>query len=110
MKLKQKVIIQNDDRTLKEILGEEITVKDFPLTLIVHESLEGWEIGKLKVSEKTTGCGLFTIKSKKLADVKQKDIEEELNHFLEIHPIQDIIENMKQFPTIEQLQTPGIDK
>lgn len=104
MRLKQKVVIQNDDRTLKEVLGEEITIKDFPLTLIVHESLEGWEIGKLKVSEKGTGCGMFTVKSKKLQDVKQKDIEEELNHFLEIHPLEDILESLKQFPTVKQLQ------
>ena len=106
MKLKSKVLTQNDDnKTLKEVAGEEIQVKDFPLTLIVHESQEGWEMGKLKVSEKSTGCGLFTIKSKKLQDVKPKDIEEELNHFLEIHPLEDILENLKQFPTIEQLQS-----
>lgn len=104
MKLKQKVIIQNDNRTLKEVAGEEITIKGFPLTLIVHESLEGWEIGKLKVSEKESGCGMFTVKSKKLQDVKQADIEEELKHFLEVHPLEETIEALKQYPTVKQLQ------
>ena len=104
MKLKQKVLIQNDNRTLKEVLGEEVIVKDYPLPLIVHESLEGWEMGKMKVSDKETGCGLFTIKTKKLQDVKQTDIEEAFKHFLEIHPVEEILEMRKQFPTVEQLK------
>ena len=95
MKLKNKVTIKWDNGTTRELIGETIKVDNFPYMLVVHEATEAWEKDMLKVSEKSTGLGMFTIKNKKIKDVKVEDIVQGVSDFLSKYTLKEIQEKLE---------------
>lgn len=85
MKFKDKIEILTDRNTFKEIKGTVIHYKDgiVDLDLMVHMSESPWKEDTVEVSEKRTGCRLFSM-SKKAPDIKPADVIKETAEFIKM--------------------------
>jgi len=83
MKFKETIKLLMDTDKFKEVKGNTIHYKDgiVELDLLVHMSEAVWQPEAVDVSEKETGCRLFTM-SKKVNDIKPADVIKETSEFI----------------------------
>lgn len=85
MKFKENVKILTDRGEFKVIKGITIPYRDknINIELLAHISENIWTPDTVDVSEKTTGCRLFSITDITLKDLKPKDIIEATTKFIQ---------------------------
>lgn len=103
MKLKEKVkiIMDNKNKTVKEVRGITFEVKDIPLTFIVHESCDAWRENFCDISEKRTGLRLSYELKVPVEKMTLKIAEEEVKRYIrEEHSLKEILKVVNNAKTI----------
>lgn len=86
MKFKQTIKILTEHGKLKEIKGTVIPFKEgiVNIEVMAHPSEAPWKPEAIEVSEKSTGCRLFTA-SKTAEELKPADVIAETSEFIKMH-------------------------